>query len=142
MSKRRTSRVRVTKENSKFDYVAGMVLCPISTNKWTDDEFFIIDIPNFSLVEGRCWSVNNDMSHLGKNHYSLRAGVDGKPVKLHTHLFREESVISGLQVDHLLHWTDNRRSAVDFVTHEENASRGPALLHEGSRRLEQFRRVD
>lgn len=121
-------RGKVTRENSIFNK-NGSVLCPLSSNKYTSDEYFIIDSDLFYLVEGRSWSVLNDTSHKGGVHYNIRAGVDGKVKCLHWVLFHKETIEVGLSTDHLYHWLDNRRSSVDFVSMKENLKRGSAMYH-------------
>lgn len=126
-------RGKVTRENSIFNK-NGSVLCPLSSNKYTSDEYFIIDSDLFHLVEGRSWSVLNDSSHKGGVHYNIRARVEGKMKCVHWVLFQEETIDIGLTTDHLYHWLDNRRSSVAFVSMEENLKRGPAAYHRKSRK--------
>jgi len=126
-------RGKVTRENSIFSK-NGSVLCPLSSNKYTDDEYFIIDADLFHLVEGRSWSVLNDASHKGMTHYNIRAWVDGGVKCLHWVLFQKQTLAKGLTTDHLYHWLDNRRASVEFVSFGKNASRGPAMYHRNPRR--------
>lgn len=146
----------VTRQNSIFNYEAGTVACPLSTNSWTDDEYFTIDIEKFELVEGMWWCVNNVGSTLGTENYRIIGTTprdlvpesklkfakkfgsnhdDGSRVRFYLYqlIFGEEANALGLVVDHILHWTDNRRSSVDFVTPPENSRRGAALFHHGKR---------
>lgn len=128
----------VTKENSIFNYKEGYVACPISTNKWTDDEYFTIDILEFPKAEGRFFCVVNDSSHDSNTHYVLHTRKKkgdyinkGSMTCLHWLLFYDDSIAKGLTTDHLLHWTDNRSGSVQFISMAENASFGAALFHKG-----------
>lgn len=136
----------VTRENSIFNYEAGTVACPISTNKFTDDEYFTIDIRKFSRVEGQHWHVKPQQKN-GDTVFRLRTwlSIADSPVTgqvdiprnrtgvyLHQLVFHDE-VPDAMVVDHELHWTDNRRASVDFVTNAENVRRGAALFHHGKR---------
>lgn len=123
-------RGKVTRENSIFSK-NGSVLCPLSSNKYTNDEYFIIDADLFHLVEGRSWSVLNDSSHKGGVHYNIRARIEGKTVCVHWVLFYKQSIAKGLTTDHLYHWLDNRKASVEFVTRRVNSARGAAAYHNG-----------
>lgn len=118
----------VTRDTSVF-HSGGSVSCRISTNKWTADEYFTVSENHFRKLEGKHVWVNNSHAHLGGTHYQLQTKHGGKTVLLHSYLYPEESVGSGLTVDHVLHWTDNRPESVEFVTRETNSSRGAALFH-------------
>jgi len=123
-------RGKVTRENSIF-HKNGSVSCPISSNKYTEDEYFTIDQDKFHLVEGRSWSVLNDSSHKGGVHYNIRSKLHGKTECLHWVLYRKETLDVGLTTDHILHWTDQRRCSVEFISMHENLRRGAALYHKG-----------
>lgn len=132
----------VTRTNSIF-HKDGYVTCPFSTNSWTDDEYFTIDSKQFYLVEGRCWRVHNDQATRGRVHLNIRTELrsqdngiytqvaHGRTALLHILLFYAETVAVGLTTDHLLHFTDNRKSSVDFIPQPENTGRGAALFHKG-----------
>jgi hypothetical protein len=109
-------------------------ICPISTNKHSKEKHFTIDADKLHLVLGRSWSVLNDSGHKGATHLVLRAKISGKAQLLHRILFENELQGTELTVDHLLHWTDNRRVSVDLVSMEENASRGKAVYNPSRRR--------
>lgn len=109
-------------------------ICPISTNRHTADRHFTIDADRLHLVLNRSWSVLNDCSHKKGQHLVIRSNKGGKVELLHRVLFAEELKGTSLTVDHLLHWTDNRRVSVDLVTMEENTRRGRAIYNPSRRR--------
>lgn len=109
-------------------------ICPISTNKHSPERHFTIDADKLYLILGKSWSVLNDSSHRGAVHLVLRSGYGGKVKLLHRVLFADELDGTDLTVDHLLHWTDNRRVSVDFVPMRENARRGKAVYNPSRRR--------
>src|SRR5690348_9229417 len=103
----------VTRENSIFNYEAGTVACPISTNKFTDDEYFLIDIWKFDRVEGYCWHVKPQQNN-GDTVFRLRTfmAIADSPVTgqvqlqhnrtgvyLHQLVFHDE-VSTDMVVDH------------------------------------------
>lgn len=104
-------------------------ICPISTNKHSEERYFTVDADRLYLILGKSWSVLNDSAHKGAVHLVLRAGYNGKAKLLHRVLFADELDGTDLTVDHLLHWTDNRRISVDLVTMSENARRGKAIYN-------------
>lgn len=136
----------VTRNNSVFNLKAGTVACPLSTNKWTEDEYFTIDIEKFEEVEGRTWysvitgRVRGDNAEDGCRYdvRTRRRSSDKNQSKchdsiLHHVLFWEEANAIGLEVDHVLHWTDNRRSSVQFIPPALNKKLGAALFHHGKK---------
>lgn len=120
----------VTRINSIF-HENGSVSCPFSTNSLTEDEYFTIDTADFDKVVGRSWYVHNNRQPDIRTSYKpeLDPPRESDCTLLHQLLFREDTVDVALQTDHVLHWTDNRRSSVEFVTPAENKRRGPALYH-------------
>lgn len=118
----------VTIDNSIF-HKDGSVFCPISTNSHTEDEYFLIDQEDFDLVVGHSWCVENDNAHVGRYHYRISSRISTIKWRLHSYLFYIESIAVGLEVDHLDHFTDNRKCSIDFVTKEENVRRGAAAGH-------------
>lgn len=139
----------VTIENSIF-HGDGSVSCPISTNKWTRDEYFTIDADSFPLVVGRTWYVNNTRISHGDLHFDIRTGkresdpnyaTGTRDTLLHQLLHWGEANAVDLEVDHVLHWTDNRRCSVEFVTRAENVRRGRALYHHHVRQQASRRRA-
>jgi hypothetical protein len=107
----------------------GSVSCPFSTNSYTEDEYFTIDIASLDHVLNKSWRVHNDHSSINCTHLNIRTGGNSDTTLLHRLVFENE--LQGLEVDHLLHFTDNRRASVEFVTKEENSRRGAAIYHRG-----------
>lgn len=143
----------VTRNNSIF-HDNGTVSCPISTNSWSSDQFFTIDASKFSLVEGLYWHTKPQRAN-GDTVLRMRAWINKEecPVSgqkgsnpnktgayLHQLLFHVECP-SDQVVDHIFHWTDNRRASVQFVTREENTRLGAALFHHGKRNSRNKKRV-
>lgn len=129
MSKKIYRRGPVTMENIII-HKNGSVSCPFSTNSYTDDEYFTIDYINLSAVLGRSWRVHNDHASSGGVHYNIRTG-NGVTGTILLHRLIHNTEAGHLEVDHLLHFSDNRRASVDFVTKEENTRRGAAIYHKG-----------
>lgn len=110
-------------------------ICPISTNKHSEERYFTVDADKLHLILGKSWSVLNDSAHKGTVHLVLRASYNGKAKLLHRILFADElDKQADLTVDHLLHWTDNRRISVDLVTMSENARRGKAIYNRSTKK--------
>ena len=120
----------VTRKNSIF--IGDYVFCPFSTNKWTDDEYFLIHSSHFSLVESRSFSVQSSGRWLGHLYVSTwRKSTDANPtntlhrnIRLHALLYGTTVYPKNLVVDHRAHWTDQIN--VDFVPQKKNVSRGQA----------------
>lgn len=120
----------VTRANSIF-HENGSVSCPLSTNRWSNDAYYTIDASMFHLVEGRCWYVQRTNQFQSHTDIRSRCPETGKLLLLHQVLYGGEANARGYVVDHLLHWTDNRRQSVEFVTQQENIRRGGAIYHPG-----------
>lgn len=110
----------------------GTTSVPFSTNSLTSDEYFTVDTERLSVVLGRSWRAHNDSSHKGRMHINIRTGNSKTGTfLLHRELFEAELQDTELEVDHILHWTDNRASSVEFVEKSENVRRGAAVYHRG-----------
>lgn len=123
----------VTTSNSIFSS-GGSVLCPFSTNSLTQEEYFLVDVDKFPLVEGRSWYVMNTRSHVGDTHLVIVTNNPKPGTRLHWLLYEKETIQVGLSTDHLYHWTDCRRASVEFVPIQLNQSRGAAAFHSGRKK--------
>lgn len=110
----------------------GSVAVPFSTNRWTRDEYFLVDADYVPLIVGNYFYVNNDdVYSRERNHFSVRCTAWRREfgTDLVARILHQPG--DSLTVDHCYHWTDNRRASVEVVTISENVRRGAALYHSG-----------